>query len=144
MTDWGGPISRPSHSGADGDTTLQRSEERFRVLVQAVKDYAIFMLDPDGRVTSWNEGAERIKGYRGDEIIGQHCSTFYPPESRRSGAPERELATARDEGRYEEEGWRVRKDGSRFWASVVVTAVHDHTGALRGFAKVTRDLTERK
>jgi PAS domain S-box-containing protein len=124
--------------------TLRRSEERFRILVEQVVDYAIFMLDPQGHVATWNAGAQRIKGYTADEIIGQHFSRFYPEEDRRAGKTERELAIAIEHGRFEEEGWRVRKDGSRFWANVVLTALHDATGRLSGFAKVTRDLTERR
>jgi PAS domain S-box-containing protein len=123
---------------------LSESEERFRLLVDGVIDYAIFMLDPEGRVASWNRGAERIKGYRAEEIIGQHFSRFYTAEDIEAGKPPRELIIASSEGRYEEEGWRVRKDGSWFWASVVITAMRDETGKLRGFAKVTRDLTERR
>jgi PAS domain S-box-containing protein len=123
---------------------LRHSEERFRLMVEAVQDYAIFMLDPDGRIASWNAGAERIKGYRPSEILGQHFSRFYPPERVAAGWPEHELATARATGRFEEEGWRIRKDGSRFWANVVISAVHDQAGELRGFTKVTRDLTERR
>jgi PAS domain S-box-containing protein len=123
---------------------VRHSEERFRLMVEAVQDYAIFMLDPDGRVASWNAGAERIKGYLPSEILGQHFSQFYPPERVAAGWPEHELAVARATGRFEDEGWRVRKDGSRFWANVVITAVHDQTGELRGFTKVTRDLTERR
>jgi PAS domain S-box-containing protein len=124
--------------------TLKESEERFRLLVESVKDYAIFMLDPEGRVASWNEGAHRIKGYTAAEIIGQHFSRFYPPEAVANRWPDHELEIARRDGRYEEEGWRVRKDGSLFWANVVITAVTDENGILRGFAKVTRDLTERR
>ncbi len=117
----------------------------FRLLVEHVKDYAIFMLDPDGRVMSWNDGAERIKGYRADEIIGKHFSIFYTPDDVRRGHPLEVLRAAELEGRYAEEAWRVRKDGSRFWASLVVTAIRsDRTGEVIGFAKVTRDLTERK
>jgi PAS domain S-box-containing protein len=123
---------------------LRESEERFRLLVANVKDYAIFMLDPQGRIASWNQGAERIKGYRAEEIIGQHFSIFYPPEDVAQSKPPRELEIATREGRFEEEGWRVRKDGSRFWASVVITAVLDEQQRLRGFAKVTRDFTERR
>jgi PAS domain S-box-containing protein len=123
---------------------LRRSEERFRLLVQGVKDYAIFMLDPDGRVASWNEGAERIKGYRADEIVGRHFSAFYPAEATAAGHPQHELEIALAEGTYEEEGWRVRKDGSTFWANVVITAIHDEHGRHVGFAKVTRDVTERR
>jgi PAS domain S-box-containing protein len=126
------------------ERSLKESEERFRLLVGNVIDYAIFMLDPQGNVASWNAGAERIKGYSADEIIGTHFSKFYPAEVAASGFPESELTTAVREGRYEDEGWRIRKDGSRFWANVVITALRDETGTLRGFAKVTRDLTERK
>jgi PAS domain S-box-containing protein len=121
---------------------LRHSEERLRLLIESVEDYAIFMLDLDGRVTSWNTGAQRIKGYSAAEILGQHFSTFYTPEDIASGKPARELATARSNGRVEEQGWRVRRDGSRFWANVIITAVHDSAGTLRGFAKVTRDMTE--
>lgn len=128
----------------NAERELRHSEERFRLLVESVGDYAIFMLDPGGHVSSWNRGAERAKGYRAEEIIGQHFSIFYPPEAVAAGHPQYELEVAVTEGRYEEEGWRVRKDGSMFWANVVITAVRDETGALRGFAKVTRDVTERK
>jgi formate hydrogenlyase transcriptional activator len=120
------------------------SEERFRLLVQEVKDYAIFMLDPAGNVASWNEGAQKIKGYRGDEIIGRHFSLFFTPEDRQYGKPEEELRRAATDGRWEEEAWRLRKGGSRFWASVVITALHDREGRLAGFTKVTRDMTQRK
>src|SRR4051812_2485144 len=116
-----------------------------RLLVESVQDYALFMLDPVGRVTTWNTGAERIKGYKAEEVVGKHFSIFYPQEMRESGHPERELEIARRDGRYEEESWRVRKDGSNFWANVIITRVLDpESGALRGFAKVTRDLTERR
>jgi PAS domain S-box-containing protein len=126
--------------------TKQRdqTEERFGLMVKSVRDYAIFMLDPKGFITTWNSGAELIKGYRPEEIIGRHFSCFYSPEEVRSGKCETELAIAIREGRFEEEGWRIRKDGSRFWANVVITAVRDSRGELRGFAKVTRDLTERR
>lgn len=122
---------------------LRRSEESFRLLVESVQDYAIFMLDPEGHVTSWNRGAERAKGYRADEILGQHFSIFYPEQARSIGHPEHELEVAAAEGRYEEEGIRVRKDGSTFVANVVITALRDRAGDLVGFAKVTRDVTER-
>jgi PAS domain S-box-containing protein len=126
------------------EKALQQSEERFRLLLEGVKDYAIFMLHPDGRVASWNAGAQRIKGYFAEEIIGQHFSRFYTPEDLQLGKPERALSLAAAEGRYQDEGGRVRKDGSRFWANVVVTALHNDAGELKGFAKVTRDVTERK
>jgi PAS domain S-box-containing protein len=115
-----------------------------RLLVETVVDYAIFMLDPDGRVATWNFGAEKIKGYKADEIIGQHFSKFFPPEDIASGKPERELRLAADLGRFEDESWRLRKNGSRFWANVIITALRDETGKLRGFGKVTRDLTVRR
>lgn len=123
--------------------TLIQSEEQFRLLVSGVRDYAIFMLDPQGYIVSWNTGAQLIKGYRADEIIGQHFSIFYPAEAA-ADHPAHELEIATREGVYEEEGWRVRKDGSLFWANVVITALYDDDGTLRGFGKVTRDLTERK
>ncbi|AQZ64256.1 histidine kinase [[Actinomadura] parvosata subsp. kistnae] len=119
-------------------------QEDMRLLVQSIRDYAIFMLDPDGVIVSWNDGAERIKGYTAGEIIGTHFSVFYPPEAVAEGKPARGLREAAAEGRWEEEGWRVRKDGTRFWASVVITALYDASGGLRGFGKVTRDLTERR
>ncbi len=122
---------------------LRQIEERFRLLVEAVQDYAIFMLDPDGRVSSWNAGAERIKGYKIQEILGKHFSCFYREEDVRNGKPDWELVIAAKEGRFEDEGWRVRKDGSRFWANVIITALRDEAGKLLGFAKVTRDFTER-
>jgi PAS domain S-box-containing protein len=118
-------------------------EERFRALVSSVKDYAIFMLDPSGKIESWNAGAERTKGYSAEEIIGQHMSLFYTPEDLARGLPASLLEQAIREGRVESEGWRVRKDGTRFWADVVITALVDDQGRLMGFAKVTRDLTER-
>jgi PAS domain S-box-containing protein len=120
------------------------AEARFRILVESVKDYAIFMLDPAGFVQTWNEGAKLIKGYELDEIVGRHIGQFYLPEDRARHHPEHLLAEAIAKGRVEDEGWRVRKDGTRFWADVVITAVRDATGVLTGFAKVTRDLTERK
>ena len=123
---------------------LQRSEEQFRMLVRGVKDYAIFMLDPKGNVISWNEGAERIKGYKADEIIGKNFAVFYTPEELATGKPAGELIQADVEGKFEEEGWRLRKDGSRFWANVLITPVRHENGGLRGFSKVTRDDTERK
>jgi len=126
------------------EKALMESDERFRHLIEGVKEYAIFMLDPDGRVITWNEGAERIKGYSGQEILGQHISVFYEPGDIELGKPDEALRFAIAEGRFEDEGWRVRKDGSRFWANVVLTALKDEAGTLRGFAKVTRDITERK
>jgi PAS domain S-box-containing protein len=123
---------------------LRRSEERFRLLVEGVTDYAMFMLDPNGYVMTWNSGAERIKGYQADEIIGQHFSRLYPPEAVQARWPEHELQVAAEQGRFEDEGWRLRKDGSRFWANVIISALHDEGGRLRGFAKLTRDLSERK
>ncbi|RKH64475.1 sensor histidine kinase [Corallococcus llansteffanensis] len=123
---------------------LQQSDERFRLLVEHIQDYAIYMLDVDGKVSTWNAGAERIKNYRAEEVIGQYFGRFYPPEDVANGKPQRALEIAAREGRFEEEAWRIRKDGTRFWASVIITALHDTTGTLRGFAKVTRDFTQRK
>jgi PAS domain S-box-containing protein len=123
---------------------LRQSEERFKLLVESVREYAIFMLDPSGHVLTWNAGAERFKGYRADDIIGQHFSRFYPPEALARGLPELELQVASKTGVFEDEGWRVRKDGSLFWANVVITAMRDAQGELVGFAKVTRDLTQRR
>ena len=139
------PSATASMTGSGEPTDrLRRSEEDFRLLVASVRDYAIYMLDPDGVVVSWNAGAERLKGYRELEILGQHFSVFYAPEDRDAGKPGMLLEIARREGRVEDEGWRIRKDGSRFWADVVITAVYDPDGSLRGYAKVTRDLTERR
>lgn len=121
-----------------------QSEQIFKLMVSSVRDYAIFMLDLGGNVMTWNEGAQRINGYTADDIIGKHFSTFYPKEAKERNHPEHELQLAREHGRYEEEGWRVRKDGSEFWANVVITAIHDFREELIGFAKVTRDLTERR
>jgi PAS domain S-box-containing protein len=126
------------------DEALRQSEERLRLLIASVDDYAIFMLDPTGRVITWNPGAQRIKGYQAEEIVGQSFSRFYPEEDVAVGRPKQVLAAAAEHGRTEEEAWRVRKDGTRFWAHVVVNAVHDARGQLRGFAKVTRDLTQRR
>jgi len=126
------------------EAVLIQNEELFQLLVESIRDYAIFMLDPTGRVATWNTGAERIKGYRADEIIGRHFSTFYPRSEVTAGTCERELELATRDGRFEDEGWRVRKDGSRFWANVVISAVRDRRGQLVGFSKVTRDLTVRK
>jgi PAS domain S-box-containing protein len=126
------------------EETLRQSEERTRLMVESIKEYAIFMLDPQGRVVNWNPGAERIKGYRAEEIIGQHFSRFYPEEKIREQFPETELREATAQGRFEDEGWRVRKDGSLFWANVVINAVRDSSGKLLGFVKLTRDITRRK
>ena len=126
------------------EEAVRESEQRFRLLVQNVVDYGIFMLDPSGRVASWNEGAERINHYTADEIIGRHFSVFYPAEDVTSGKPQHELRVAAEVGRFEDEGWRIRKDGTRFWSNVIITALRDPSGELIGFAKVTRDLTERR
>ncbi len=125
-------------------TASQSEDGRYRLLVEAVTDYAIYMLNPDGIITSWNPGAQRFKGYRPDEIIGQHFSRFYSTEDRAAGIPERALTTARTEGKFEAEGWRVRKDGSKFWAYVIIDPILTDSGELLGYAKITRDLTERK
>ncbi len=123
---------------------LRWTEESFRLMVESVTDYGIVMLDPQGLVVSWNSGAQRLQGYHAEEIIGQHFSRFYSPEDIERGSPQRDLEVVTGKGRFEDEGWRVRKDGSSFWANVVFTAIRDHSGNLRGFAKLTRDLTERK
>jgi PAS domain S-box-containing protein len=120
------------------------SEERFRLLLESIKDYSILMLDPEGLVTTWNKGAERIKGYRSDEIVGRHFSNFYPQVDVIQGKPEHELAVAAAEGRCEDEGWRVRKDGTKFWAEVVITPIYNDNGELSGFSKVTRDVSGRR
>lgn len=127
----------------EAESALKVSEEKFKLLVSSVRDYAIFILDPDGNVISWNAGAERIKGYTAAEILGRNFSAFFPPEAQAAHKPDAELRIAAAEGRFEEEGWRVRKDGSRFLANVVITALRDAGGNLLGFAKVTRDVTER-
>ena len=137
-------VTRDLSDRREAQEALKRSEERFRLLVESVIDYAIYMLDPTGVITSWNAGAQRFKGYRADEILGEHFSRFYTDGERASGLPATALATAAGEGRFEAEGWRVRKDGTQFWASVVIDAVRDPSGALLGFAKITRDLSERK
>jgi PAS domain S-box-containing protein len=137
-------ITRDLTERRNAEEALKRSEELFRILVRGVTDYAIFMLDTDGRVSSWNAGAQRIKGYSPDEIIGEHFSRFYTEEDRQEDLPGRGLKTAEREGRWETEGWRVRKDGSRFWAHVIIDALRSDYGELLGFAKITRDITERK
>lgn len=126
------------------EEALRRSEERFRLLVEGARDYAIIILDPQGYVESWNIGAQNIKGYEAHEIIGKHFSIFYPPEVAATGWPEQELAQATAQGRFEDEGWRLRKDGSTFWANVIITALRDASGKLIGFSKITRDLTQRR
>lgn len=136
--------SSPSQPPSGPTPANEPVEISYRSLVEAVRDYAIFTLDPAGHVTSWSPGAEKIKGYAAHEIIGKHFSIFYTPEVRASGWPQRELAIATANGRFEEEGWRVRKDGSQFWANVVLTAIHDKQGVLTGFAKITRDMSERR
>ncbi|MCU1297195.1 MAG: sensor signal transduction histidine kinase [Acidobacteriaceae bacterium] len=125
------------------EIALRQSEERFRLIVDAVQDYAIFMLDAEGKVSSWNKGAQRIKGYKASEIIGSHFSRFYPEEDLLAGKPQRELEVASKEGRFEDEGWRVRRDGTKFWANVIISAIRDNGYKLIGFSKVTRDITER-
>ena len=125
-------------------SNVQEVEERFRLLVENVSDYAIFMLDPEGRVMTWNKGAERLKQYRADEIIGQHFSKFYPLEDIALREAEKELEIAITQGQVEDEGWRIRKDGTRFWALALITAIYDDSDRLVGFGKVARDLTERR
>ena len=141
------PSSPSLHGKAPDEAArdaLARSEAHFRLLMEGVVDYAIFMLDPQGYVTSWNAGAQRIKGYTELEIVGRHFSRFYTPEDVAAGKPRQVLDEAARTGRFEEESWRIRKNGSRFWANVVITALRDQAGTLRGFGKVTRDLTERR
>ena len=137
-------ITRDLSERRETEEKLRRTQEEFRLLVQSVTDYGIYMLDPEGRITTWNAGAERIKGYTPEEIVGQHFSRFYTEEDRAAGLPAEALATALREGRFEKEGWRVRKDGSRFWASIVVDPIRGPDGAVLGFAKITRDITERR
>jgi PAS domain S-box-containing protein len=137
-------VTRDLTHRREHEESMRQSEERFRLLVEGVSDYAIFMLNTDGTVATWNAGAARIKGYSSEEIVGQHFSKFYPEDAIESGWPEHELRVAAAEGRFVDEGWRLRKDGSRFWAHVTITALRDEEHRLRGFAKLTRDLTERK
>jgi PAS domain S-box-containing protein len=139
-----GKVTRDMTDARRAEEALRQSEERFRLLVEGVQDYAIFMLDLTGHIVSWNSGAQRIKGYSPGEIIGRHFSTFYTAEDVHEGKPERDLHIATSEGRYEEENWRLRKDGSRFWANVLITTILDEHRQLRGFAKITRDMTEKK
>ena len=139
-----GKVTRDVTQRHEMERALRETDQRFRLIVEGAKEYALLMLDPKGRVVSWNAGAERLKGYHAEEIVGQHHSRFYPPEDVRAGKPERALQQALVEGRWEDEGWRVRKDGSRFWANVIITPLHDAEGTPLGFAKLTRDLTERR
>ena len=138
----------PARAAAAGlrvaEMELQRSKEYFAQLVAGVRDYAVFLLDRQGHVLTWNAGAEQIKGYRADEIVGKHFSTFYPADAVSAGWPAHELDVTAATGRFEDEGWRVRKAGSTFWASVVITALRDEAGGVRGFLKITRDMTDRK
>jgi PAS domain S-box-containing protein len=137
-------ITRDLTLRREHEQALEQSEANFRLLIESVKDHAIFMLDAEGNVTSWNAGAERVKGYRADEVLGHHFSMFYPPDDVAAGKPQRELEVAAASGLAEDYGWRVKRDGSRFWAGVVMTALRDSEGELIGFAKVTRDLSERR
>ena len=137
-------ITRDITEKRDAQRALQESEQRFRLLVQGVRDAAIYMLKPDGTISNWNTGAEAIKGYKSDEIVGQHFSRFYTEEDRARGEPQRALETALSEGKYEREAWRVRKDGTHFWASVLIDPIYDDNGALSGFAKITRDISDKK
>jgi PAS domain S-box-containing protein len=137
-------VTRDMTAQRESQLALIESERRFRLLVEGVIDYAIYMLDANGTVTNWNQGAERIKGYSAQDIVGRHFSQFYTPEERATGLPARALERARAEGRYEAEGWRLRKDGSRFWASVVIDPIYDEEGRLLGFAKITRDVSQKR
>ena len=138
------PISPLRVDGAAAHETLRDSERHFQLLVQGVKEYAIFMLDPEGRIATWNSGAERIKGYRAEEIIGEHFSRFYTEEDKREEWPMRALRQAVAQDRFKGEGWRLSKDGCRFRANVVIDPIRDDAGTVIGFAKVTRDVTERR
>src|SRR5215472_7238630 len=137
-------LTRESLEAREADQQLLHSSVQFAILVQSIKDYAIYMLDKAGRIMTWNSGAELIKGYTRDEIIGQHFLRFYTDLDQKSGLPTKALGQAATNGKFEGEGWRVRKDGSQFWASVVIDPIHDDSGTLVGFAKVTRDITERR
>src|SRR5579862_5301856 len=137
-------IEPESNNSSRLQQSVRPGDEIFRLLVESVQDYAIFLLSPEGHIMTWNAGAQRIKGYRASEIIGEHFSRFYSREARESGWPARELEIAAAAGRFSDEGWRVRKDGSTFWASVVITALRTKSGELRGFSKVTRDLSDRR
>ena len=137
-------VTRDLTARKEAQDALHRSEQTFQLLVESIQDCAIFMLDPDGRVASWNAAAERIQGYRAHEIMGEHFSTFYPPDDVAQGKPQWALEIAEREGRHEDEGWRVRKDGTRFWANTVISPMRDSQGGLIGYAKVTRDLTQRR
>jgi PAS domain S-box-containing protein len=139
-----GEVTRDLTQRLNAEEELRRSTQQFRLLVQNVKDYGIFVLDPKGTILTWNEGARAIKGYEADEIIGKHFSIFYPEEDVKSGKPDYELVVAADVGRFEDLGWRLRKDGTRFWANVIITALRDSSGELIGYAKVTRDLTKQR
>ncbi len=146
-----GPLGQRTPSGgalisdaAIGPDSPPDAKDAFRLLVEGAGEYAVFTLSPSGVVSTWNRGAERIKGYQRDEIVGQHFSVFYPPEQREAGVPDQELRDAIAEGRVAVEGWRVRRDGSRFWANVIITPVWDGAGRLRGFAKLTRDESDRR
>src|SRR5258706_13712163 len=132
-----------SSAGPNKHSTAPRAEE-FATLVDAVEDYAVFLLDPTGIIRSWNRGAARIMGYAEDEVVGRHFSLFYVPEDVAAEKPRHELETAKREGRVEDEGWRIRKDGQRFWANTVITVLRDEKGEITGFAKVTRDITARR
>ena len=137
-------ISRDISARKHAEQVLRESEERFRLMVEGVKDYAIYLLDSEGRVTSWNAGAERLKGYTEEEVLGQHYSKFYTPEELALSKPQEHLDLAAAAGRVETQGWRVRKDGTRFWADVLITALRNQQGKLVGFSKLTRDVTERR
>ena len=137
-------LTRELAEAREAEQQVLHSSAQFAILVQNIKDYAIYMLDKTGRIITWNSGAERIKGYTRDEIIGQHFSRFYTDFDRKSELPTKALRQAAADGKFEGEGWRVRKDGSQFWASVVISPIHDGSGTLMGFAKVTRDVTERR